>query len=251
MTGWSIDILFTTDGSTDDTLKLLAAHDRVEVRPFVRMHPTSLVLSAKALNDNMWKESRGQADWVIITAVDEHLYHPAGLEWYLRAARWRGITAVPALAFQMVTDAFPSPEEHLARTRRLGAPLDHYNKLNVFDRNAVSETCFAVGRHTAELEGGIRYPQRDRLLLFHYKFLGRDYLLRRFAQLRDRRGASDKKNEWGHQYDLASDVLQAKFAELRSIALIATSAQARKLLRKKWWRPVEGGQDHDHQRSDW
>jgi hypothetical protein len=110
------------DGSTDNTLKLLAAHDHIEVRPFVRTYPTSYVLSAQALHDNMWKESRGQADWVIITAVDEHLYHPAGLRWYLRVVRWRGITAVPALAFQMVADAFPSPDEYLAKTRRFGAP---------------------------------------------------------------------------------------------------------------------------------
>jgi len=226
------------DGSTDNTLKLLAAHDRVEVRPFVRMHPTSLVLAAQALNDNMWKESRGQADWVIITAVDEHLYHPAGLKWYLRAARWRGITALPALAFQMVADSFPSPDEYLAKTRRFGAPLDHYNKLNVFDPNAVNETHFAVGRHTAELEGRIRYPQRDRLLLLHYKFLGMDYLQRRYALLNDRLGASDKENKWGYQYDLGREVLDAKFAELRRTAIDVTSAQAQTLMRKKWWRPT-------------
>ena len=117
------------DGSTDNTLKLLAAHDRVEVRRFVRAHPTSFVRSAQALNDSMWKESRGQADWVIITSVDEHLHHPTGLKWYLRVARYRGITAIPALAFQMVADAFPSPDEYLVKTRRFGAPLDHYNKL--------------------------------------------------------------------------------------------------------------------------
>jgi hypothetical protein len=78
----------------------------------------------------------------------------------------------------MVADAFPSPDEHLAKTLRFGVPLDEYNKPNVFNPNAVSETRFAVGRHTAAFEGRIRYPKRDQLLLFHYKFLGIDYLLR-------------------------------------------------------------------------
>ncbi len=226
------------DGSTDNTLKLLAAHNRVEVRRFERTHPTSFVLSAQALNNNMWKESRGQADWVIMTSVDEHLYHPAGLKRYLHAARCRGITAIPALAFQMVADALPSPDEYLVKTRRFGAPLDHYNKLNVFDPNALSETNYAVGRHTAALEGRIRYPKRDRLLLFHYKFLGMDYLLGRYALLSSKLGATDKEYGLGYQYDLGRDVLEAEFAELRRIAIDVTSAQARKLIRLKWWRPA-------------
>src|SRR5271154_1413826 len=179
------------DGSTDNTLKLLAAHDRVEVRRFVRTHPTSFLLSAQAQNDSRWKESRGQADWVIIAAPDEHLYHPAGLKRYLRVARCGGgITAIPALAFQMVADAFPSTDEYLVKSRRFGAPFDFYNKLSVFDPNAVSETHYTVGRHRAAFEGNIRYPKRDRLILFHYKFLGMDYVLRRYSLLRDRLGAT-------------------------------------------------------------
>lgn len=226
------------DGSTDDTLKLLAAHDRVEVRSFVRSHSASLVLSSQALNDSMWKESRGLADWVIITSVDEHLYHPIGLKWYLRTAKWRGVTAIPALAFQMVADEFPLADEYLARTRRFGVPLDQYNKLNVFDPNAVSETRYAVGRHTAALEGRIRYPRKDTLLLLHYKFLGRDYLRRRYAQLNARRGSHDKENNWGYQYDLKDEALDAQFAELRGNAVDATGRRALKLARSKWWRPV-------------
>lgn len=227
---------FYDDGSTDDTPKMLAAHPRVEVRPFVRSDPASFVASAQAQNNSVWKESRGQADWVIITSIDEHLYHPIGLKWYLRAAKWSGVTAIPAIAFQMVTDAFPSPHEHLAKTRQHGALLDEYNKLNVFNPDAVRETFYAVGRHTAKLEGNIRYPKRDTLLLFHYKFLGSDYLLRRYAQLNARRGPIDWENKWGHQYERSHDILDAEFAELRRTAVDATSKQARKLARKKWWR---------------
>jgi hypothetical protein len=92
------------------------------------------------------------------------------------AGSWRrggyGITTIPALAFQMIADDFPFAGEHLAVTRRRGVALDHYNKLSIFDPDAVTETRYAVGRHTAAPEGDIRYPRLDRLLLFHYKFLG-------------------------------------------------------------------------------
>jgi hypothetical protein len=224
------------DGSTDNTLKLLTAHDRVEVRPFVRTHATSYVLSAQTLHGRMWKESRGHADWVIITTVDEHLYHPAGLTGYLREARRRRITAIPALAFQMVADTFPSPDECLAQTQRFGVPLDSYNKLNIFDPNELSEIHYMPGRHRAVLEGYVRYPKQDRLLLLHYKFLGMDYLLRRYALLRSGLGSTDKEFRFGYQYGLGRDALEAEFAELRRSAIDATSTRARNLIREKWWR---------------
>lgn len=223
------------DGSTDRTLELLGAHDRVEARPFVRSDPNSYVLSARMLHDSVWKESRGHADWVIITAIDEHLYHPVGLRWYLRLARWRRITAVPALAFQMVADKFPSPEEHLAKTCRYGVPLDLYNKLSIFNPDAISETRYEVGRHRAVPEGRIQYPKKDHLLLLHYKFLGIDYLLRRYALLSRGLGAIDKEQSWGVQYDLSRRELEAEFELLRHTAVDVISKKARNLEREKWW----------------
>src|SRR3974390_3213607 len=67
------------NGSTDRTLEMLGKRRNVEVRRFVPSHPDSYVLSALALHDSMWKETRGRIDWVIVTAVDELLYHPIGL----------------------------------------------------------------------------------------------------------------------------------------------------------------------------
>jgi len=227
------------DGSTDRTLEILAAHDRVDVRPFVRTHTNSYVLSAQSLHDSVWKESRGRADWVIITPVDEHLYHGAGLGRYLRIANSCGVTAVPALAFEMITDTFPAPQEYLARSRRCGAPLDKYNKLSVFNPNAIVETRYDIGRHSAAPEGRVQYPNRDQLLLFHYKFLGIDYLLRRYALLGSWLGAGDKIRRFGGQYDLSRYELEAEFAELRRTAVDATSKEARNLARKKWWRVPE------------
>jgi hypothetical protein len=126
----------------------------------------------------------------------------------LRLMRCRGVTAVPALAFQMVADAFPSAREHLAKSRRLGAPLDIYNKLSIFNPDAILETGYEVGRHRATPDGRVRYPKRDQVMLFHYKFLGLDHLVRRYKLLSGGLG---------------------------------TSATARKLPREKWWRPEGRG----------
>jgi Glycosyl transferase family 2 len=63
-------------GSTDNTLSLLADHPKVEVRQFIRSDTESFAFSERSLSNHCWKESRGAADWVIITDTDEHLFHP-------------------------------------------------------------------------------------------------------------------------------------------------------------------------------
>jgi Glycosyl transferase family 2 len=149
--------VFYDDGSTDGTLDVLRAHQRVEIRRFERHDADSFVLSSRHLNDHVWKESRGLADWVVISAVDEHLYH-RDLPRYLELARRAGITAIPGLGYEMVSADFPDPAEELTRTRTRGAAEPMWNKLNLFDPDAVDETNYEVGRHTANPTG--RLPIR-------------------------------------------------------------------------------------------
>jgi glycosyltransferase involved in cell wall biosynthesis len=224
------------NGSTDRTLEILKKRSNVTVRRFEFSHPDSYILSAQVLHNSMWKESRGKADWVILTAVDELLYHPIGLRLSLRLAAWRGITAIPALAYQIVTDSFPEPHDNLARKHHFGTPLDFYNKLSVFNPNAIEETRYSVGRHTAMPQGHVQYPEKDRLLLFHYKFLGMDYLSRRYSLLSTRLGSVDRSKKFGSQYDLGHAALQAEFDRLRTKGVDATSAEALLLPRRRWWR---------------
>ena len=104
---WVQKFFFFDDGSTDGTLDLLRSKANVELRRLPYPHPESLSLSVQAWRNQCWKESRGAADWVIVTDVDEHLHHPR-IEAYLSACKRRGVTYMPALGFDMVTDSFPA-----------------------------------------------------------------------------------------------------------------------------------------------
>lgn len=187
------------NGSSDASPALLAERPDVEVRPFPASDPGSFVRSAQALQDECWKESRGAADWVIVTAIDEHLHHPR-LEAYLRRCRRRGVTYMPALGFQMVARAFPRPDEHLASTHTVGAPYAMMSKLRIFDPDAIDETRFGIGGHGAAPQGRLRAPWRDELLLLHYKLLGLDYVRRRSAALGSRLPAGDRSRRFGDHY---------------------------------------------------
>src|ERR1700733_7363954 len=78
-----VDKYFIYDnGSTDGSIAMLEKHGRVEISHFES--GDSFVEEERRLGDTMWRDS--DADWVIITDIDEHIYHP-DLTGYLKRCR--------------------------------------------------------------------------------------------------------------------------------------------------------------------
>lgn len=229
--------VFFDDGSNDGTLEILRRHPRVEVRRFERHDPDSFVRSSQHLNNHVWKESRGLADWVIITAVDEHLYHP-DLRGYIERAQRSGVTAIPGLGYQMVSATFPDAAEELTKTRTRGAPDKMWNKLNLFNPNAIEEVNYSPGRHSACPTGSVVYPTSDELLILHYKYIGLNYVGPRHALLSTGLGKTDRKNRWAYQFDYSSIKLATKMARLgmRSVNVHRLGVDRAEI--ERWWRPT-------------
>jgi Glycosyl transferase family 2 len=186
------------DGSTDGSIELLKAHPKVELRRFDRTVSDSFVLSSQKLQNEMWKESKGQADWVIRAALDEHLTVPdRNMARYLKRCRRQGVTLIASLGYQMLSDVFPEPHEQLSQTRLRGAPWGVMNKLAILNPDKVVETGFTIGRHSAVPEGEIVYPESDQLMLLHYKFMDFERLVRRHHAQSLGIGSKDKENGWG------------------------------------------------------
>ena len=115
------------------------------------------------------------ADWVILTEIDEHLYH-RNLTAYLGMCKKRGITIVPALGYQMLCATFPPADQLLCQAVTTGAPWQRMNKLA---SDAVETLNYAPGRHTARPTGRIVAPRYDRVLLLHYRYLDFERTYRR------------------------------------------------------------------------
>jgi hypothetical protein len=199
------------DGSSDDTLDLLHRHPKVEVRtPPPRTDPSSRVESQRALQETFWHESRGAADWVIVTDVDEHLHHRTGMKSYLSRCRQRGITIVPAIGYQMMSRAFPA-DGVLHQLITTGLRDDHYNKLSILDPDAVEATNFTVGRHLASPTGSIVAPERDEVRLLHFHYTGFERVRRRHELYLTRSRARDLELRWGVQYSWSDEELASKW----------------------------------------
>jgi Glycosyl transferase family 2 len=226
------------DGSSDRSLSILANHPRVQVRGFIRSDPASFALSEQSLSNECWKESRGKAHWVIVTDIDEHLFHPSMLD-YLRMSAASGVTMIPALGFQMISENFPGDDDDtLCEAHPYGTPWAQMMKPSIFNPDQIEEIGFALGRHQAEPIGNIRVPDRDEILLLHYKYLNIERTHARHLELGARLGSRDLDNQWGHKYFWSLDDLREDWSRVLlkrvDIRKISTDPAASYPL-ERWW----------------
>ncbi|SDY03461.1 glycosyltransferase family 2 protein [Nitrosomonas sp. Nm58] len=217
------------DASTDASLDILGKQPKVEIDRFHKQS-NSLVASATVFNDNIWKRSRNKADWVILCSMDEHLYH-ANLLRYLKQCQDAGITAIPAEGYQMVSDSFPDAAGRLCDLITRGMRYKKMDKLCIFNPDAIEETNFIPGRHRANPTGRVVLPEKRDLKLLHYKYLGLDYLVTRYAELRTGLSQVDIEKKWGHQYLLDKERIEKEFLAVQEasseIPLSTVSSQVK------------------------
>jgi glycosyltransferase involved in cell wall biosynthesis len=202
------------NGSTDRSIELLHAHPKVS---FNRLEAAgeSVVLAGLPFYNQAWKNSRGQADWVIVCDPDEHLEH-FELGRYLADSRDRDSTIIPSVGYQMIADDFPETAQRLADVVRTGMRWEPMDKTTIFNPDAIEEIGFAPGRHKCAPQGELKYGESVRLL--HYKYLGLDYLKRRLAELGERLRPGDIIKNYGHKYRWTEAQVEHDFAEVRSRA---------------------------------
>lgn len=222
------------DGSTDRSLDILKEHPKVELRRFARSDPHSFELSTQALSNQCWKESRGEADWVIVTDMDEHLYHPAMHE-YLRSCAIAGATLIPALGFQMVSENVPSDTQPLWKTCLHGAPWAQMMKPSIFNPEEIDEINFLIGRHGAAPVGNVRVPARDEVLLLHYKYLGLEQTHARHRELYKGLRLTDIKNRWGHRYSWSAAEFEKDWKGFLDRAVDIRNVTPESYPVERWW----------------
>lgn len=211
---WVDRIVVFDDESDDGTAEALARHPKVDLRPFPPKG-RSFVGTALGLWQDVWKESRGRADWVIVTNIDEFHYHPDGMRRYLEACTAAGITILHPRGYAMVAEAFPPWGASLVEALRRGVPMIGHDKRQVFDPDEIAEIRFGPGRHFCEPAGNVVEPSRPESVLLHYKYVDpHGYCLERQKALGRRLLPGDREQGFGAQYRLSNEIMLRSFAWL-------------------------------------
>ena len=210
-----VDRYFILDnGSTDNSLSLLRQHGRVEISHF-DVTGDSFVDEERRLGDTMWKGSK--ADWVIVTDIDEHIYHPELLH-YLGRCKEQGVTAIESIGYEMVSDRFPAGGRPLVDLVTHGARSTGHDRLCIFDPQAIDETNYTPGRHEASPKGRVVWPAYPEILLLHFKQLGPEYPILRSAELLKGLKARDLEKGWGTHYAWSGAEIRRNWQKLKSMS---------------------------------
>jgi hypothetical protein len=194
-----VDEYFVYDnGSTDASLMMLRDHGRVHIEHF-DVHGDSFVDEERRLGDTIWQRSRGKADWVIVTDIDEHIYRP-DLIAYLERCSAQGITAIKTVGYDMVADHFPAGNAKLVDQVSHGCRSAGLDRLCIFNPDAITATHYGPGRHKAWPEGHVVWPLSSEVLLLHFKQMGVDYVCERSAELARGIKTGDIDKGWGKHY---------------------------------------------------
>lgn len=214
-----VDQYFIFDnGSTDGSVETLRSHPKVNLR-FIKFKGKSFVLAALTFYNMIWKRSKGEANWVIICNIDEHLYH-SNLRNYLQECSESGYTLIKPVGFEMVSRNFPEHNQPLTSQIRMGVRNIMFDKPQLFQPDSIHEINFQAGRHKADPLGDVRLPVSTEVKLLHYKYLGEDYYNKRLSELSNGLREIDIERNFGHKYKWSE---QQKISHFRK--LLAASVQ--------------------------
>lgn len=143
-------------------------------------------------------ESRGVADWVILVDLDEFIYHPDILGLLEHYKRWW--IALPNVeGFEMISQETPTGDGQLYEYVKTGVQSAGYSKRVVLSPGIDIE--LSPGSHTTKvLNGPVGETAKAELKLLHYRFLGREFFIRRNAERRERLCEEDRRLGHGGHY---------------------------------------------------
>jgi len=188
-------------------------------REFIQQHPLCTLVEYNTKNllrddihrfikNSAWKESKGIADWVIVSDIDEFLFHKDLVE-QLLLFKSKGITIPYVEGFNMISDTYPVQGISITEQVRYGAYSIQFSKQILFDPNKIIDINYTPGGHTIEPEGDIKIG--GELKLLHYKYLGsHDRLQKRWDEVGQTLSTINVENKWGTER-LKPDVILSRF----------------------------------------
>ena len=156
------------------------------------------------IKNNCWKEHNG---WAIVCDCDELL--DINEAWLLEEES-QGTTFIITEGYNMV-----NMEDHIDIPRMYKGIRDtNYDKICMFNTRAIEEINYDPGCHSCNPKG-ILHPSARIYTLFHYKFIGEEYLVQRYKTYASRLSETNLKYGWGSHYQQEENSIREQFRNVR------------------------------------
>lgn len=155
------------------------------------------------IKNDVWKLSRGISDFVIITDFDEFVYSPTFFD-ELKYMKENGFTIVAPEIYNLVTydDIVEEgiKEQLLHQQIKYGTYDMAFGKHCIFNPNEITEINYSPGAHFCHPTGKVKYYDRKNIYLFHAKYLGLNFFLKKNNTLCERLSTTNIMCGYGIHY---------------------------------------------------
>ena len=196
---WVDRIIVYDNKSNDNSIKILTEHPKVTIVSY----DTGGEIRDDAylqIKNNLWKNSIGRADIVIVCDMDEFLY-TENMETFIRNFNDSSATIIKPVGYDMIIEDFDiTKSDDLLTDIKYGIRHNHFDKLCMFKPSEIKEINYNFGCHVANPSGNVKYFDGD-IKLLHYKKIGLKYFLDKMSSYHKRLSQFNRDRSLGYQYD--------------------------------------------------
>ena len=181
------------DNSTDRTAEIARTNPKVELLGYE--YPTGIDEDdhSRCFENAYKKYSRGVADWVFCVDGDEIIYNQNILA-VLKSEQEKGVQVIKTTGYQMVSKDLPNTDKQIYEVCKTGGRSKGYDKPVVLSPEI--DIKFDIGRHKAEIPEGVHLSSAP-LLLLHYRYLSREFVINRAKTSYPRwKDMDQKQQDW-------------------------------------------------------
>lgn len=202
--------------STDSSVELLKAETRYNIE--IYKHDSENTFNDfinMQLKNNVWKNSRGKCDFVMVSDFDEVIYSE-NILFELYKMKQDGCTIWNHKTFDMITKELPVYNgQKLHEIVKTGILAEtHWGKDILFNPNKINEINYCAGSHNCSPSGDIKYFNNSSIVMFHFKYLSVEYIISRYRMYRDRLSQLNKMHGWGVQYNYNDEKIINEFDKM-------------------------------------